>query len=467
MSSGGHPRQSSRIGKYQLIRPLARGGMAELHLARATGAEGFCKLVALKRILPRHAANAEVLAMFLDEARLAATLNHPNVVQVYDIEASGGEYLLAMEYLRGESLLKVMQAVQERGRELPLEHAVAILLGLSSGLHYAHEQVGIDGQPLQIVHRDVSPQNVMITYDGGVKLVDFGIAKAAIRLFQTKNGALKGKLSYMSPEQCRSLPVDRRSDIFALSILAWEITTGRRLFVDKNDFVTMKAIVETDAPAPSSVAPGYPRDLERIILRGLRRRPDDRYPTAQAFYLELEAFARERKLAVSPVALASFMEGLFDERRRASLGTGGPADESSATPPSLGPTPVARRAGARVWLSTAAIATAVVVAAITWGRTHRPARAAAGAPEARVAVAHAESHSAPTEPVAVAHTESQAAPPTPDPTVAAQVQSDHAARLAPPPAPAERGRPASRTGSSKLPRPVRRLVRENGALPPE
>ncbi|HJZ88258.1 MAG TPA: serine/threonine-protein kinase [Polyangia bacterium] len=306
-----------QFGRYELLGHIATGGMAELHLARAVAMEGFEKLVVVKRILPQLTADAEFVQMFLDEARIAATLQHPNIVQVYDIGVIDGDYFFSMEFLHGEDASRIVKRLAVQRRELPLEHAVHVIQGLCAGLHYAHEKTGFDGTPLHIVHRDISPQNVFVTYDGGVKLVDFGIAKASRRVAQTRYGTLKGKIRYMSPEQCRALPLDRRSDVFAVSILLWELTTGRRLFRGPSDFDVLKAIVETDALPPSCIKPDYPPDLERIVLRGLQRSPEQRYQTAQEMQADLEDFAREHKLAVSPIALSRFMRELFSDRLEA------------------------------------------------------------------------------------------------------------------------------------------------------
>ena len=307
----------SRLGKYELIRRLAVGGMAEIYLARATGIEGFEKLVVLKRILPQHAANEDFIRMFLDEARLAATLHHPNIAQVYDIGMVGGSYFFTMEYVHGEDLRSLLKAARRSNLGLPLEHAISVILGIAAGLHHAHEKLGPDGRPLGIVHRDVSPSNILITYDGCVKVVDFGIAKAASRQAETRAGTLKGKIAYMSPEQCRGERLDRRSDVFAIGILLYELTTGARLFDGDNEFAIMNQIVYRDAPRPSVRRQGYPLDLEQIALRSLRRNREERYVTAQELQVDLENFAREHKLAVSAVSLQRFMEELFGRKLEA------------------------------------------------------------------------------------------------------------------------------------------------------
>ena len=220
----------ARIGKYEVVHRIATGGMAEIFLVRAVGIYGFEKYVVLKRILPQHAASEEFVKMFLKEARVAASLDHANIAQVHDIGEAGGSTFFTMEYLHGEDLRHIVRYLDSRALRLPLEHALSIVIGAAAGLHFAHEKKGPDGRSLGIVHRDVSPANIVVTYDGGVKLVDFGIAKLATDPELSQRYALKGKLAYMSPEQLHNLPVDRRSDVFSLGIVLYEITTHARLF---------------------------------------------------------------------------------------------------------------------------------------------------------------------------------------------------------------------------------------------
>ena len=193
--------------------------MAEIYLAKARGIEGFEKLVVLKRILPQHADSEDFIRMFLDEARLAATLHHPNIAQTYDIGTEGGSYFFTMEYVHGEDMRNILKTCARTRKGLPLDHSITMVLGTAAGLHHAHEKLASDGSPLNIVHRDVSPSNVLVTYDGAVKVVDFGIAKAATHRAESRVGSLKGKIAYMSPEQCRGEKLDRRSDVFAIGIL--------------------------------------------------------------------------------------------------------------------------------------------------------------------------------------------------------------------------------------------------------
>src|SRR5688572_6108227 len=230
------------IGKYQILRQIAQGGMAEIFLASASGIEGFEKLCVLKRILPLLATNREFVQMFLDEARIAASLLHSNIAQVFDIGEDRGNYYFVMEFLRGGDVREMLQGSVDRNAFIPYEHITTIITGVCAGLHHAHEMRGKDGRALHLVHRDISPQNIFVTYEGGVKLCDFGIAKSAAQLTETRVGTLKGKIRYMSPEQCRSEPLDRRSDVFALSIVLWEMVTLRRLFTGKSDFEIFKAI---------------------------------------------------------------------------------------------------------------------------------------------------------------------------------------------------------------------------------
>ena len=304
---------SAHLGKYQLIRRLATGGMAELFLARATALHGFEKLVVLKRILPQHAESEDFIRMFLAEARLAATLHHPNIVQVYDIGEEHGAYFFTMEYVQGQDLRKLVRAARKKSVPIPIEHVLHIIAGVAAGLNHAHEKNGRDGQPLGIVHRDVSPSNVLVTYEGGVKIVDFGIAKAATAQVNTIAGTLKGKIPYMSPEQCRGEGVDRRSDLFSIGTLLWEMTTGSRLFAGDNEFAILNRVAKGDVPPPSSIRPDYPPELEAIVMRALQADPAQRYDTALDMQIDLEDFAREARLPVSSARMSKFMRELFAE----------------------------------------------------------------------------------------------------------------------------------------------------------
>jgi serine/threonine protein kinase len=318
-----------RLGRYQLIRRLAVGGMAEIYLARlpGVGIEGFEKLVVIKRILPQHALDPELLRMFLDEARLSATLTHPHVTEVYDVGTDGEAPFFAMEYVLGANLRQLMQAHAKaelptvppdaatgHAVPLPLPHAIGIVAAAAAGLHYAHEKRGPGGESLHIVHRDVSPSNVLVSYDGAVKVSDFGIAKWAHQRTQTQEGALKGKFAYMSPEQCRGKPLDARSDVFALGTILYELTTGEAPFAAATDFdILNKIVAEAPQPPRWQGERPYPPALAEIVMRALAREPSGRTPTAQALQVELETFARQERLEVSTVALGTLMQTLFAE----------------------------------------------------------------------------------------------------------------------------------------------------------
>jgi serine/threonine protein kinase len=309
-----HLAPGDKLGKYDLIRQIAVGGMAELYLARTVGIEGFEKLVVVKRILPQYVQNANFVNMFLNEARLAATLHHPNIAQVYDIGLEEGDYFFAMEYVHGEDLDRISSTSNEQGVPMSFDAALTLVAGLCAGLHYAHEKLGPDGKPLDVVHRDVSPSNVLVSYDGAVKLVDFGIARASARSTTTQGG-LKGKIAYMSPEQCRAkTTLDRRSDIFSVGTILYELTTGRMPFTGESEYAVLNQIVNDDVPAPSTIVPEYPPALEKIVMRALARDPDQRYATAVSLQQHIEDFAHENRLRVSPLVLARLMSTLFPAR---------------------------------------------------------------------------------------------------------------------------------------------------------
>jgi serine/threonine protein kinase len=285
-----------------------------VHLARANGIQGFEKLVVVKRILPQLSADPHFVRMFLAEARLAALLSHPNVVQVYDLGLDQTDYYFTMEFVHGENLQSIVRAARQRPELLPIEYGVELVMGAAAGLHYAHERVGFDGNALGIVHRDVSPTNVMVTYDGCVKVADFGIAKAVTRTDMTVAGTRKGKVPYMSPEQCRAEPLDCRSDVFALGILLYECTTMTRLFDGDNEFGIMNRIVHGDIPPPSARRQNYPKELERIVMKALTVRRDQRYGSARALHLDLERLATDKRWRCTPVALGEWMHEVFRPR---------------------------------------------------------------------------------------------------------------------------------------------------------
>jgi serine/threonine-protein kinase len=316
-----------RFGKYTLLRKLATGGMAEIFLAIQKSPFGFEKLVVVKRILPERASDRAFVEMFLHEARVAATLSHPNVVQTFDVGEIDGAYFIAMEHVHGEDLRSIVRHMKKQGvAEFPLEHAISIVLGTCAGLAYAHERRDLDGAPMNLVHRDVSPQNVVVTFGGDVKLVDFGIAKSDARVEEdTTHGHLRGKVPYMSPEQARGEPLDARSDVFAVGVLLFELTTGKRLFKSRSEYDTLRLICEEDYPRPRDVCPGYSVELEAIVVKALAKDRDARWQSARELQGALEELVRHERLAVSPIALGAFMRTLFaDElgRHREALAQG-------------------------------------------------------------------------------------------------------------------------------------------------
>lgn len=285
--------------------------MAEIYLARMAGSDGFSKLVVVKRLLADLAKDKEYIQMFLDEARINARLNHSNIVQVLELGEVDGQYFIAMEYVSGLSIAQIGKLATQRLGEVPQNIACGILLQACAGLHHAHETKLSDSDELGIIHRDVSPQNLLLTYEGFVKVVDFGIAKAEGRETRTQAGMVKGKFSYMSPEQCTGQKVDRRTDIFALGVILFELCTSRRLFKRATPIETYEAIQKGDIPDPCSVSPAVPRQVADVILKALARNKDERYATAEAMQEALELAMRRSGLKGRPLDLSRFLENNF------------------------------------------------------------------------------------------------------------------------------------------------------------
>lgn len=321
------------IQRYRVVERLASGGMAEVYLAESAGLEGFKKQVAIKRVLPHLSEKKRFIAMFLDEARLSAQLNHSNVAHVFDIGVGDNAYFIVMEYVEGTDLKHLMSYFFESGRPVPLESALYIVSKICEGLAYAHELTGLDGHPLNAVHRDMSPPNVLLSKYGEVKIVDFGLAKASTQLEKSEAGIIKGKFSYLAPEAAGGIEVDARADIFAVGVILWEMLASRKLFLGKNDYDTVKLVQTADVPAIDSINPqANAPELLRILGRALARDRDERYSTAREFgrdltqllfrlgkavdsfdIAELVRVAMVQRAPRAPVVGMSFIDQLIDE----------------------------------------------------------------------------------------------------------------------------------------------------------
>ncbi len=306
----------SQMGRYRLCYELASGGMATVFLARIDGPQGFDKICAVKRIHPHLARENNFVQMFLDEARIASRINHPNVCGVFDFGDSPAPYI-AMEFLSGEPLSRVLRAVwsqpwQKDSQMLPY-FAARIIADACEGLHAAHELRDSDGQLLNVVHRDISPHNLFISYQGSVKVVDFGIASARNRVHHTATGEVKGKFAYMAPEQLRGKPVDRRADIWALGVVLWEMIAMKRLFRRETEMETIFAVASDRIPNPSEIRPQVPKELEAAIMKALTRDPEQRYENARQFGRDLLQFIATKGKLVGPADLAEWMTELFPD----------------------------------------------------------------------------------------------------------------------------------------------------------
>jgi serine/threonine-protein kinase len=309
--ASGAPQSSERsasVGKYRLLASLGRGGMAEVYLAVVSGPAGFNKLQVVKLLRSHLAAEPEFVTMFLDEARLAARLNHPNVVQTNEVGEANGSYFIAMEYLEGQAFARII-------RHAPREVLLRVVSDTLAGLHYAHELADYDGSPLGVVHRDASPHNIFVGYDGQVRLVDFGIAKAATSSTDTMVGMIKGKVSYMSPEQASGTRVDRRSDVFSMGIVLWEAIAGRRLWEGLNDVQIIHALALGNIPPIAPVCPDLDPALEAVVMRALAVSRDDRFATAQDLREALLGYLDGAGKRVSQEAVGQVVSSMFAEKR--------------------------------------------------------------------------------------------------------------------------------------------------------
>jgi serine/threonine protein kinase/DNA-binding response OmpR family regulator len=299
-----------KFGQYTLLERIAVGGMAEVWKARMSGVEGFQKTVAIKKILSHLTGNADFVSMFVDEAKLAAQLNHPNIIHIYDLGKIGEHFYIAMEYVEGMNLRGLLNESRRKALPLPLSLAILVTARLASALDYAHRKRDFEDRELGLVHRDVSPQNVLLSFEGDIKLCDFGIVKAVSKASHTQMGALKGKLQYMSPEQAWGKPVDGRSDIFSLGALFFEMITGQRLFGGDSELSVLEAVRQCRVRAPRSLRPNIPENVEAVSLRALEQNPDRRYQTAGEMQQALENILYSLRPAPSPADLADFLSRL-------------------------------------------------------------------------------------------------------------------------------------------------------------
>jgi len=331
------PAQPFLLGGYEPLVELATGGMATVYAARRVGAGGFERLVVIKRVHQHLLSSTEFRDMFRDEARVAAQIHHPNVVPVIDVVEWRGELLLVMEYVDSSALATLLKVVRRARRQLPPSIVAKIIADTLAGLHAAHEAVDMRGQRLELVHRDVSPQNILVAADGSSRLIDFGVAKARHRITETRSGSLKGKYAYMSPEQAQGREIDRRADLFSVGAVLFEALTGDALFKGQNEFETMQRIMEAPVPNPSSCAPGIPAELDAVVHRALARDREDRYQTAAQMAEDLERVVRP----ASTREVATFLETWCGDRlarRRAALqaileGRAPPMQASDASKP--------------------------------------------------------------------------------------------------------------------------------------
>jgi serine/threonine-protein kinase len=313
----------SKLGPYQVTFELARGGMATVYLARTSGRAGLHRFVALKCIRPDLARDPGFVDMFFDEARIASQIHHPNVCGVLDFDVQGDLYYLALELLSGQTLTKVMRQLHDQPKNAKLFRAgiiCRVLADACEGLHAAHELKSPGGEPLNIVHRDVAPDNLFVTYDGGVKVLDFGVASAAQQRHHTQTGMIRGKCSFLSPEVLKGKRVDRRADVWGIGVTAWEMLTHKKLFKGDSDLEVFRSICNGTIPAPSAHCPDLPPALDAIVLKALDRKPDGRYASARELGRALTGFLVENKLAMGPADVAETMAELFpagrDETRR-------------------------------------------------------------------------------------------------------------------------------------------------------
>lgn len=302
--------------RYRVVEKLESGGMAEVFRAESEGLQGFRKQVAIKRVLPHLSEKKKFIAMFLDEARLSAQLSHSNCVQVFDIGVGDAAFFIVMEFVDGANLKGIAESVKKQGKDFPVAAAAFIIHEICKGLSYAHELTDGNGMPLNLVHRDMSPPNVLITKFGEVKIVDFGLAKASSQLEKSEPGIIKGKFSYLSPEAAMGQEVDSRTDIFAVGIMLWELLAGQRLFLGDTDFQTVKKVQMAQVPAISQINRKVPPELERIVNKALAKDQTQRYGTARELGQDLTRFMFSYGQAISGYDIATIVQGAMREKQR-------------------------------------------------------------------------------------------------------------------------------------------------------
>ena len=304
--------QFKQFGKYQLLDKIAVGGMAELFRAKLTGVQGFEKLIAIKKILSNLSEEENLVKSFIDEAKLAALLHHENIVQIYDFGSISGEYFIAMEYLFGKDLRTIIRTAKKRDLPMSMENILFVVSRICAGLDYSHNLKDLQGQPLNIIHRDINPQNILITYEGQVKIIDFGIAKAATHNTKTRENLIKGKLAYMSPEQANGQVVDHRSDIFSTGIILYELLAGRRMF-EGDTMHVLSLVREGQYDPPHEVIDHLSPKLDEILCRALAVDPQDRYQSGSEMLADLEEFAYDLSLRSNNRSFAGYMKKIFKE----------------------------------------------------------------------------------------------------------------------------------------------------------
>ena len=305
--------RGTRFGKYTLLNRIAVGGMAEVFLARQEGLEGFEKTICIKRIRPHLSSQPNFVRMFLNEAKLAAQLNHPNVVQIYDLGRVNDSYFIAMEYISGRDMSRIIPKAEKAGIPFPMIYALRIASNVCEGLYYAHTKGDAYGNPLNVVHRDITPENILVSFNGTVKIVDFGIAKANTQLEQTRAGEIKGKLSYMSPEQCMGHPLDARSDIFSFGSVIYEWVTGYKLFTGENEMAILKSIIDGKIYPPSYFKEDVPEAVERILMKSLDKDKSKRYQSAWEMQFDIDTYLASSEFTPSNIHLSNFLKQIFGD----------------------------------------------------------------------------------------------------------------------------------------------------------